>query len=67
MTTTIQYFPSLRSYTNKITISRNKKKTNISNFIYEWKSEDDASDYFSLSNGNGYLTLNYNIITYLLL
>jgi hypothetical protein len=65
--TTIQYFPSLRDYTNRITISRNKIKTNITDFIYEWKSEDDADDYFDLQSGDGYSRLNYNIITYLLL
>ena len=66
-TTTIQYFPSLRGYTNRITISRNRRAINIADFIYEWKSEDDADDYFDLRNSNGYSRLNYNLITYLLL
>ena len=66
-TTTIQYFPSLRSYTNRITISRNRRTTNVADFIYEWRSEDDADDYFDLRNSNGYSKLNYNIIVYLLL
>ena len=65
--TTIQDFPSLSNYTRKITISRNTKVINITDFIYEWRSEDDASDYFDLRDGDGYYRLNYNIITYLLL
>uniref|UniRef100_A0A6C0K8U4 Uncharacterized protein n=1 Tax=viral metagenome TaxID=1070528 RepID=A0A6C0K8U4_9ZZZZ len=65
--TTIQYFPSLLSNTNKISISRNKKQTAIVDFIYEWKSEDDPDDYFDLRSSDGYSRLNYNIITYLLL
>lgn len=66
-TTTIQYFPSLRGYTNRITISRNRRPINVADFIYEWKNEDDADDYFDLRNSNGYSRLNYNLITYLLL
>ena len=65
--TTIQYFPSLRSYTHRINVSRNRKASNITDFIYEWKSEDDADDYFYLRKSNGYSRLNYNLITYLLL
>jgi|UniRef100_A0A6C0CDU9 hypothetical protein len=65
--TTIQYFPSLLSYTKRINISRNKRTINIADFIYEWKSEDDADDYFYLRKGDGYSKLNYNIIIYLLL
>ena len=64
--TTIQYFPSLRDYTEKIFISRNKKKKNIADFIYEWISDDDPDDYFDLRSSEGYYRLNYNIITYLL-
>jgi hypothetical protein len=65
--TTIQYFPSLRGYTHRISVSRNRKASNITDFIYEWKSEDDADDYFYLRRDNGYSRLNYNLITYLLL
>jgi hypothetical protein len=65
--TTIQYFPSLRGYTHRISVSRNRKVSNITDFIYEWKSEDDADDYFYLRRDNGYSRLNYNLITYLLL
>jgi len=65
--TTIQYFPSLRDYTYKTSISRNEKRINIANFLYEWTSEDNASDYFYLSGSQGYYRLNYNIITYLLI
>ncbi len=65
--TTIQYFPSLRNYTYKTSISRNGIRINIADFIYEWKSEDDASDYFDLNRSDGYYRLNYNIITYLLI
>lgn len=65
--TTIQYFPSLRDYTKRGSISRNGQRKNIADFLYEWVSEDDASDYFELYNDNGYYRLNYNIITYLLL
>ena len=43
--TTIQYFPSLRNYTNKITISRNRRPINVADFIYEWINDDDADDY----------------------
>jgi hypothetical protein len=68
--TTIQYFPSLhtlQSNTSKISVSRNKKRTEIVDFIYEWKSEDDPDDYFDLRSSDGYSRLNYNLITYLLL
>jgi hypothetical protein len=71
--TTIQYFPSLRDYCKKGSISRNSKRINIANFLYEWKREDDPYDYFSssISSSGGYYklnyTLNYKIITYLLL
>ena len=65
--TTIQYFPSLYDYTNRITITRNGVKKHIADFIYEWKNEDDADDYFDLRDGDGYCRLNYNIITYLLI
>lgn len=65
--TTIQYFPSLRDYTKKVSISRNGVRKNITDFIYEWKSEDDASDYFELYNDDGYYRLNYKILTYLLI
>jgi hypothetical protein len=66
-TTTIENFPSLRDYTRKTSISRNSVRINIADFLYEWKREDDASDYFSSSESDGYYTLNYKIITYLLL
>jgi hypothetical protein len=52
--TTIQYFPSLRDYTYKSSISRNGVRINIADFIYEWKNEDDASDYFDLNRSDGY-------------
>ena len=65
--TTIQYFSSLRDYTYKSTISRNGVRINIADFLYEWNSEDYASDYFYLSEKDGYFKLNYNIITYLLI
>jgi len=65
--TTIEYFPSLSNYTRKITISRNMKVINITDFIYEWKSEDDPSEYFELKDGDGYYRLNYNLITYILI
>ena len=65
--TTIQYFPSLRDYTGSATISRNKQKEDLTDFIYEWSSEDEALEYFDLYKSNGYYRLNYNIITYLLL
>jgi hypothetical protein len=65
--TTIQYFPSLRDYTKRSSISRNKQAKNKADFLYEWVSEDDASDYFDLGRSDGYYRLNYNIISYLLL
>jgi hypothetical protein len=65
--TTIQYFPSLHNYTKQTTITRNGIKKSIADFIYEWKNEDDADDYFDLKVSDGYSRLNYNIITYLLI
>ena len=65
--TTIQYFPSLRDYTKTASISRNGVRINTTDFLYEWNSEDYASDYFYLHGKDGYYKLNYNIITYLLL
>jgi hypothetical protein len=65
--TTIQYFPSLHDYTGRATISRNKQRKNITDFIYEWKNEDDALEFFDLYRSDGYYRLNYNIINYLLL
>ena len=65
--TTIQYFPSLRDYTDKSLISRNGVRINISDFLYEWNREDYAYDYFYLNKKDGYYRLNYNIITYLLI
>jgi hypothetical protein len=65
--TTIQYFPSLRDYTYKTSISRNGIRKNLADFLYEWKSEDDASDYFDLRGSDDYYRLNYKIITYLLI
>ena len=65
--TTVQYFPSLRKYTYKTSISRNRVKINIADFLYEWKRDDDASEYFDLKEGDGYYRLNYNIITDLLI
>jgi hypothetical protein len=66
-TTTIQHFPSLRDYCNKVSISRNGVRVNIADFVYEWKREDDVYDYFSSKESDGYYTLNYKIFTYLLL
>jgi hypothetical protein len=65
--TTIQYFPRLRDYTKKVSISRNGVRKNIADFIYEWKSDDDPEEYFELYDGDGYYRLNYKIITYLLI
>lgn len=65
--TTIQYFPSLRNYTYKSTISRNRIRINITDFLYEWNREDYAFDYFYLNKTDGYYRLNYNLITYLLI
>jgi hypothetical protein len=65
--TTIQFFPSLRNYTNRITITRNGIKKPITDFVYEWANEDDPDDYFDLRRSDGYCKLNYNIITYLLI
>lgn len=66
-TTTIQYFPSLRNYTNKITISRNRRPINVADFIYEWINEYDADDYLEVRRNEGYSRLNYYIIIYILL
>lgn len=60
--TTIQYFPSLRDYTYKSSISRNGIRINIADFLYEWNSEDYASDYFYLNKKDGYCKLNYIFI-----
>lgn len=65
--TTIQYFPSLRNYTNKITISRNRRPINVADFIYEWINEYDADDYLEVRRNEGYSRLNYYIIIYILL
>jgi hypothetical protein len=65
--TTIQYFPSLRDYTYKTSISRNRIRINITDFLYEWNREDYAFDYFYLNKTDGYYRLNYNLITYLLI
>jgi len=65
--TTIKFFPSLRNYTGHISISRNKKKSNIADFLSEWRADDDADDYFDLSKSNNYYRLNYSLITYLLI
>jgi hypothetical protein len=66
-TTTIENFPSLRDYTRRTSISRNGTRINITDFIYEWKREDDQYDYFSSRESDGYYALNYKIFTYLLL
>lgn len=62
------HFPSLLSlestYRNKIT--RNRKKVNVADFLYEWKYEDDPYEYFDVRNDRGYYTLNYQVITHLL-
>ena len=64
--TTIQYFPSLRNYTYKSTISRNRIRINITDFLYEWNREDYAFDYFYL-NKVLVLPLLYFIINKLLI
>lgn len=62
------HFPSLLSlestYRNKIT--RNRKKVNVADFLYEWKSEDNPDEYFDVRNNQCYYTLNYQVITHLL-
>ena len=52
------------TYRNKIT--RNRKKVNVADFLYEWKSEDDPYEYFDVRNDRCYYTLNYQVITHLL-
>lgn len=52
------------TYRNKIT--RNRKKVNVADFLYEWKSEDNPDEYFDVRNDRGYYTLNYQVITHLL-
>jgi hypothetical protein len=63
-------FPSLltleSTYSNINKITRNRKKVNVADFLYEWKSEDDPDDYFDMRNSRGYYTLNYQVITRLL-
>lgn len=63
-------FPSLltleTTYSNINKITRNRKKVNVADFLYEWKSEDDPDDYFDMRNSRGYYTLNYQVITQLL-
>jgi hypothetical protein len=63
-------FPSLLSlestYSNINKITRNRKKVNVADFLYEWKSEDEPDDYFEMRNSRGYYTLNYQVITHLL-
>ena len=54
-------FESTYSIRNKIT--RNRKKVNVADFLYEWKSEDDPDDYFEVRESRGYYTLNYQVIT----
>jgi hypothetical protein len=64
------HFPSLFSlestYSKDNKITRNRKKVNVADFLYEWKSEDDPDDYFDMRNSRGYYTLNYQVITHLL-
>jgi hypothetical protein len=63
-------FPSLltleSTYSNINKITRNRKKVNVADFLYEWKSEDEPDDYFDMRNRRGYYTLNYQVITHLL-
>jgi hypothetical protein len=63
-------FPSLFSlestYNKDNKITRNRKKVNVADFLYEWKSEDEPDDYFETRNSRGYYTLNYQVITHLL-
>jgi hypothetical protein len=63
-------FPSLltleSTYSSINKITRNRKKVNVADFLYEWKSEDDPDDYFDMRNSRGYYTLNYQVITHLL-
>lgn len=60
-------FPSLllleSTYSNRNKITRNRKKVNVADFLYEWKSEDEPDDYFDVREGRGYYTLNYQVIT----
>ena len=64
------HFPSLLSlestYHNHNKITRNRKKVNVADFLYEWKSEDNPDEYFDVRNNRGYYTLNYQVITHLL-
>jgi hypothetical protein len=63
-------FPSLlhleSTYQKHNKITRNRKKVNIADFLYEWKSEDDPDDYFETHESRGYYTLNYQVISHLL-
>lgn len=63
-------FPSLlhleSTYQKHNKITRNRKKENIADFMYEWKSEDDPDDYFEMRESRGYYTLNYQVISHLL-
>ena len=67
---TMTQFPSLllleSTYSNINNITRNRKKVNVADFLYEWKYEDDPDDYFEIRNSRGYYTLNYQVITRLL-
>ena len=66
--TTIQYFPSLREYTkNRGTVIRNRVKKHVADFMYEWKAEDDPSEYFDMKNNEGFYRVNYNMVSYLLI
>lgn len=63
-------FPSLLSlestYHNHNKVTRNRKKVNVADFLYEWKSEDNPDEYFDVRNNRGYYTLNYQVITHML-
>uniref|UniRef100_A0A6C0LFG5 Uncharacterized protein n=1 Tax=viral metagenome TaxID=1070528 RepID=A0A6C0LFG5_9ZZZZ len=63
-------FPSLlhleSTYHKQNKITRNRKKENIADFLYEWKSEDNPDEYFDMRENRGYYTLNYQVITHLL-
>lgn len=67
---TMTQFPSLLSlestYHKNNKITRNRKKVNVADFLYEWKSEDDPDDYFEVRESRGYYTLNYQVITQLM-
>ena len=45
-------FPSLlhleSTYHKQNKITRNRKKENIADFLYEWKSEDNPDEYFDM-------------------